>query len=231
MNYPRFAAAALVAFVVAFTLFRLMAALIAMGERPPVVVAAPASLERVRIVAEPPPPPPPPVSERREPQALTPARPELPLAIERSTLAAAPIALPEIALDLAITGRPQSTGTPLGVAGGTALAAFARGAAGFTGAELVPLASARPRYPRSAAARGIEGWVELIFVVTGDGRVENVRVLDASPRGVFEDAAVHAMRNWVYAPFHVNGRAVAREGTQLIRFRLDDINELHLWDD
>lgn len=231
MSTTRYALALAASLAIALALFRLMSALVVATEpapRPPDDIVA---LARVHIVAEPPPPPPPPVTERRAPTPLAPsARPMTP-APALTSVAAAPLALPEVNLELAVAGRPQSGAGSVAVAGGDALAAFAAGARGFEGAELVPVASARPRYPRSAAARGIEGWVELIFVVDGNGRVDNVRVLDASPRGVFEDAAVNAMRNWVYAPYYVDGRAVAREGTQLMRFRLEDVQDIYLWDD
>lgn len=231
MKLQRLTVALTAAVLIAVGLFYLMQWLVTTGERanqPPVPGPG---LERIRVVAEPPPPPPPPVTTRTAPEPLLPQRPQLALALPAITADAMPLTPPALELPLQISGRLQRDGVTATVAGGNALAPFAAGGESFTGAELVPVASARPRYPRSAAERGIEGWVELIYVVTGAGRVENIRVLDASPRGIFEDAAVHAMSNWVYAPFYVKGEPVAREATQLIRFRLEDIRELHLWDD
>lgn len=231
MRAARYPIASLLALAIVIALFRLMSALVGTGAAAAPPAAVPAALERVRIVAEPTPEPPPPPTPRRAVAALAPAAAPLPPAPALPALGAQTLPLPAVDLDLRIAGRTQGGAGALSVAAGDALAAFSGSQSGFTGAELVPVASARPRYPRSAATRGIEGWVELLFVVTGGGRVENVRVLDASPRGVFEDAAVDAMRNWVYAPHYVGGRAVAREGTQLIRFRLEDIHEDYLWDD
>ncbi len=219
------------AVVIAIGLFWLMQWLLLAGERPAPAATAAATLERIRVVAPPPPPPPPPPAETTAREALTPVRPEAPLAIAVAAIPDAALSFPDVEAPIVVTGKPQTTGVLAGVAGGDALAAFARGQAGFEGAELVPVSSARPKYPRSAAERGIEGWVELIFIVTGEGRVRNVRVLDASPRGIFEDSAVNAMRNWLYAPYYVDGKPVAREATQLIRFRAEDIEQIYLWDD
>ena len=219
------------ALIVSGALFWLMQWLLHASDNKPVSSDAIATLEPVRVIAEAPPPPPPPLKRQTAPQR-TALRPQA------ASLSIAPLKLPtqintvpELGLKLSVSGRLQSEGLLTGVAGGDALAAFTQGKQGFKGDDLVPISSARPRYPRSAATRRIEGWVEVIFVIGGDGRVRNVRVLDASPRGVFEDAAVHAMSRWLYAPFYVNGEKVAREATQLFRFRLDDIQEIYLWDD
>lgn len=56
-----------------------------------------------------------------------------------------------------------------------------------------------PRYPSSAAARGIEGFVEISFTVTALGRVEDAVVTAAEPPGVFEQAALAAIARWRYS--------------------------------
>lgn len=219
------------ALVVSAALFWLMVLLVSWD--PPTIVQPPPAvpLAMTRIVAEPPPPPPPVASRQAESRT----RASLP---EPSLPVIAPVELPSPSLQLPdfrprveLSGQLQLAGTTAGVAGSDALAAFTKGERAFEGAELIPVSSARPKYPRSAANRGIEGWVELIFVVNGNGKVENVRVLDASPRGVFEDAAVNAISKWIYAPFILDGKPVAREGTQLFRFTREDIQEDYLWDD
>ncbi|MFZ5844348.1 MAG: TonB family protein [Pseudomonadota bacterium] len=65
---------------------------------------------------------------------------------------------------------------------------------------LVPISQLQPQYPRAEAAKGIEGWVSLRFEVRQDGTVGNVRVLNGSPRGVFDQAAVKAVQRWRYRP-------------------------------
>jgi len=56
-----------------------------------------------------------------------------------------------------------------------------------------------PDYPRSAAARGLAGWVEVGFTVEPSGRTRDVRVLGAEPPGVFNEAALTAVRRWRFA--------------------------------
>lgn len=219
------------ALIVTGVLFWLMQGLIAAGDSKVVSFDNTVTLDRIRVIEEPPPPPPTTPQQPIAPQKTTLRPQSRSLSIAPLKLPTTASAVPELDLKLSVSGRLQSDGLLTGVAGGDALVAFAQGAQGFSGDDLVPISSVRPRYPRSAATRKIEGWVELIFVINGNGRVSNVRVLDSSPRGVFEDAAVHAMSRWLYNAYYVNGEKVAREATQLFRFKLEDIQELHLWDD
>ena len=73
-----------------------------------------------------------------------------------------------------------------------------RGDGGFKGRELVPLSTARPQMPDWACKKKIHGWVEVVFVVTPGGHVENVRIVDADPKGVYEAAAIESVGNWIY---------------------------------
>lgn len=73
-----------------------------------------------------------------------------------------------------------------------------RGNGAFAGRELVPLSTARPQMPPWACKQKIRGWVEVVFVVTTAGKVENVRIVDAQPRGVYEAAAIESVGNWIY---------------------------------
>jgi TonB family protein len=66
--------------------------------------------------------------------------------------------------------------------------------------ELERLLAVDPHYPSSAAASGIEGFVDVSFTVTALGRVENASVTAAEPQGVFEQAALAAISRWRYSP-------------------------------
>lgn len=66
-----------------------------------------------------------------------------------------------------------------------------------------PISQALPRYPTIAETRGIEGRVTLSITIMPDGSVRDVRVVNANPRGYFEDAAVRAVQRWRYRPSNV----------------------------
>ncbi|WP_347262387.1 TonB family protein [Rudaea sp.] len=57
----------------------------------------------------------------------------------------------------------------------------------------------QPTYPLDALRNGVAGKVDLEFHVDGEGRVRDIRVLAAQPAGVFEQAAIAAMRQWRFA--------------------------------
>src|SRR5690606_36795770 len=68
----------------------------------------------------------------------------------------------------------------------------------------MPLVRVPPEYPPRALSRGLEGWVQLQFTITTIGTVKDAIVVDASPKGVFDDAALKAIARWRYNP-RVNG--------------------------
>jgi protein TonB len=76
-----------------------------------------------------------------------------------------------------------------------------------------------PVYPLLAIVQELEGVVILEAIVDEEGRVENLRVL-RSP-GVFEKAALEAVRQWRYSPVILNGRAEKFILTVTVSFRLD----------
>jgi len=64
-----------------------------------------------------------------------------------------------------------------------------------------------PAYPRGAASRGLEGWVDVEFTVTEDGEVRDATVTAASAE-VFENAALAAVNRWRFEPVIEDGRPV-----------------------
>ena len=72
------------------------------------------------------------------------------------------------------------------------------GGQGFKGKPLVPISTARPQMPEWACKKGIKGWVEVVFTVMPNGRVQDVKIVDADPRGVYEAAAIESVGNWIY---------------------------------
>jgi protein TonB len=86
--------------------------------------------------------------------------------------------------------------------------------------ELEVLTAGPAIYPEDALRRGIEGWVDVEFVVGTDGLPREARVTGAEPRGTFEQAALAAVALYRYAPFSRDGRVYERRARLRIRFGL-----------
>ena len=86
--------------------------------------------------------------------------------------------------------------------------------------DVTPLVDIPPTYPQRAVAAGIEGKVVLRFTITADGRVDNLRVTEAEPPGVFDREARRAASRWRFSPRRENGQPVPREATKTLYFRL-----------
>lgn len=93
--------------------------------------------------------------------------------------------------------------------------------AGGSDQDVVPLVRVEPDYPPRAKQRGIEGWVEVEFTISPVGTVQSAQVVDSSPKLIFDQAALRAVRKWRYNPKIENGVAVTRPGVKvLIRFEI-----------
>jgi TonB family protein len=75
-----------------------------------------------------------------------------------------------------------------------------------------------PAYPIALLRDRIEGYAEVEFERAPDGTVQDARVINAMPRGEFEQAALAAVRGWKPAP----EAAPARRETRRFEFRLPD---------
>jgi len=75
-------------------------------------------------------------------------------------------------------------------------------------------------YPPDALRKNVEGWVELEYVVTADGKVASITVVDSNPPGVFDAAATRALSRVRYKPVLQGGKPAA-VGTKIrIAFKL-----------
>jgi TonB family protein len=95
------------------------------------------------------------------------------------------------------------------------------GCLGASNRPLQLLSGNGPTYPAAARAQGVEGVVVVRYNVTVQGRVSNARVVSAEPVGIFDEAALVAVRSWVFNPPLVDGEAqpqVGREST--VNFKL-----------
>lgn len=76
------------------------------------------------------------------------------------------------------------------------------------------------RYPPSAKKNGIKGYVVLSILVNEKGSVDQVQVLESSPSGVFDAAALQGIRSWQFEPAKYKGDVVRVWAKQRIRFDL-----------
>jgi periplasmic protein TonB len=79
-----------------------------------------------------------------------------------------------------------------------------------------------PVYPMRAKRLGIEGWVRVNILVSAEGDVEDVEILESEPKGVFENSVIQNVRSWRYSPGTVDGKPVRTRGTVTIRFNLEN---------
>ncbi|GAC21529.1 energy transducer TonB [Paraglaciecola arctica] len=84
------------------------------------------------------------------------------------------------------------------------------------GGDARPIVRVEPKYPTMAAKDGIEGWVKLSFSVTPSGTVNNIQVLDAEPKRMFNQAAKRALAKWKYKPNIQAGKAQAQDGMMVM---------------
>ena len=177
----------------------------------------------------PPPPPPPPPSPAARPAARTQAPPA-----ERTDGFVAPIEtpaeiLPEAGIDFGVEGGVAGGvegGVPGGVVGGVigglpeAPPAPPLKPVRVGGRVLEPkkLKAVPPVYPDAAVAGRLEGVVILECLISPQGRVTEVKVLRGVP--LLEEAAVDAVRQWVYTPTLMDGVPVPVLMTVTVRFDL-----------
>lgn len=161
------------------------------------------------------------------PENAPPPPPDAPPSLARPDLSAsAAPALTNVAIDAgpvtvnvgAVTGLNIGVGgSGLSGLGSGSFGGFAGGSGGggkgfatgksFEGKTLVPLSTARPQMPEWACKQKIKGWVEVVFTVMPNGRVQDVKIVDANPRGVYEAVAIESVTNWIYSPYK-NAREV-----------------------
>lgn len=122
-----------------------------------------------------------------------------------------------------LAGAGSGLGVQVGGGGGPAAAVTRDGASAQPPRVEPPRPRRRgpPEYPRKAREQGLEGFVALHILVDDQGRVAEVCVLEASPPGVFDAAAVLAARRWTFAPGRSGGAPVEAWVRQVVRFALD----------
>jgi len=170
----------------------------------------PTAIEFIRL-------PPPPEPQRRQEELAQPERPpetvpEIDMATPQVPRLRVPgIRMPGLEIP-AIAALQDVMGTPyLG----------AEPAPQPSGGGLRILNRTPPLYPARALLRRTEGWVHLQLTIDAEGLVEDARVLDASPKGVFETAALKAVRRWRFEPPAKGAGKAPVQVKQKIEFNLE----------
>jgi len=148
---------------------------------------------------EPPPPPPPP--KRTPPKAPPPIQTAAVVASE------APMAAPVEAVAAVAPAEPAPPPAPEPV----------KPAFGAIGYQNNP----PPDYPPMAVRQGWQGTVLLRVRVLQTGAVESIEVVRSSGKKVLDDAAIHTVQRWVFAPSTRGNTAVDGFATVPIEFKLD----------
>ncbi|MCW8107689.1 TonB family protein [Alteromonas ponticola] len=200
----RFIISILIGAAIAFGLFVIMAKLIENSARPAdevpdapvidIVMSKPEEDTQTRKRVPPPPPPPP-----KEPPKIEPVEPEA----DEPDADGFSMAMPQVdtggvGINIGAVGAMQSDG------------------------EATPVVRIDPRYPPEAARDGREGWVRLSFTINEVGGVEDIEVIDADPKRLFDREAKRALRKWKYRPKIVDGKPVKQPGMFVqLDFKLD----------
>ena len=200
----RFLVSLLLGAAVTFALFSFMAFLVSSGDMTKqealdniiveVNTTPPKSAAERRQRVPPPPPPPP----------KTPPKPQAPEPEANNNSGGLTFNMPSVNLSGANTGM-SAPGAGFGRDG-----------------DASPIVRIDPKYPPQAARDGKEGWVSLSFTINELGGVEDVEVIDALPKRIFNKAAKRALRKWRYKPKVVDGKPQRRPGMKVqLDFTMD----------
>jgi len=91
----------------------------------------------------------------------------------------------------------------------------------FPATQLEMVEYVPPRYPMRASSRGLEGWVDVEFIVTTEGATREISVTDASHETFFRAAAVAAVERWQFEPRVFMGQIIEQRVYTRLRFDLE----------
>ena len=81
------------------------------------------------------------------------------------------------------------------------------------------IVSVAPVYPQIAQQARVEGTVEIEALIGEDGKVRNAKLL--SGKALLNEAALTAVRQWVFTPTRLNGEPVGVIMTVTVVFSLN----------
>ena len=77
-----------------------------------------------------------------------------------------------------------------------------------------------PIYPEEAYKNLVEGFVMFTGVINEAGSLTEIKIIDSSPKGVFERNAIKALKKWKYMPATIRGKAVKTHHTEKLEFKI-----------
>ncbi len=76
-------------------------------------------------------------------------------------------------------------------------------------------------YPDSAKNNNVEGHVTVNILVNKDGEVDQVKLLDSVPEGVFDRVTLSAVKTWSFSPAEYKGQFVSVWVKQKLKFQVN----------
>lgn len=86
--------------------------------------------------------------------------------------------------------------------------------------ELEAIQSVTPEYPPAAIKSGISGYAKVKVEVDEHGRVKSATIVDASPKKIFDDAALEAARKSTFKPALIHGKPAETSGFKTYTFMI-----------
>lgn len=65
-----------------------------------------------------------------------------------------------------------------------------------------------PKYPQYAEDNKINGYLKFKFYLSASGATERIEIIESSPKGVFDEEGLKALKKWKYLPKCNNGVVV-----------------------
>ena len=149
------------------------------------------------------------LKERRKKEPPKPKKPQLPKTSvnqQNVNMQKLPFTMPDVQTDLELSNQSFLGDAAVGM--------------GFGDSDVIPLVRQNPVYPEKAKRRKIEGYVTARLQINADGTVDDVEIIDAQPRGVFEREARRALFKYKFKPRLQDGQPVPQVATQTLEFKL-----------
>lgn len=154
-------------------------------------------------------------TQRKERHKVEPPKPQKPKLPKQSVSEASTptpqmaMNMPQLDLDLSISQQSLLGDAVVGM--------------GFGDSDVIPLVRMSAQYPQRAIRQKIEGYVTARLQINAEGTVDNVEIVEAQPRGVFEREAVRALYRYKFKPKMEGGKALEQQAIQTIEFKLGDL--------